>query len=230
MRTRLALALDVVEELELADPRARHAAGVLSQRAARSQPVAARRRPSHGAMVPACTKSSPRLTPRALRLPRRAQPAARRRARATSPTETAALGPVEHDADRRRAGRVPHPARAPDRRAPRRRGRHVHRLQRDLDRAWARRRRPPPLLRRERGVDGDRAPLLRACRPRRPDHAPPRPGHRHPRARCPPAPELDFAFIDADKTSYRRLLRGAAAAAPRRTASSSSTTCSGAAR
>ena len=70
--------------------------------------------------------------------------------------ETRALGAVVGHADRARAGRVPHAADPDRRRAVRGRGRHVHRLLGAVHRPRPRRRRPAAVLRRVRGVDGDR--------------------------------------------------------------------------
>ena len=92
-----------------------------------------------------------------------------------------------------------------DRRAPRDRDRHLHRLQRAGGGERAARRRSPRLLRRERGVDRDRAPLLGRGRRRREDRPPPaaRAGNAGGAACAKAAPgRFDFAFIDADKTGY----------------------------
>ena len=62
----------------------------------------------------------------------------------------------QHDADRARAGRLHDHAGARHRRALRRRGGHVHRLQRAVRRARLARRRPLAVLRHQRGVDVDR--------------------------------------------------------------------------
>ena len=79
---------------------------------------------------------------------------------------------------------------------------HLHRLLGDLHRPRAARRRPARHLRRQRGVDGHRAPLLRRGRAdasgsifasaRRSTRC----------ARMPADEPFDFAFIDADKVGY----------------------------
>ena len=60
----------------------------------------------------------------------------------------------QHDADRARAGRVHDDAHPAARREARRRGRHVHRVQRALHRPRAHAGWSADLLRRQRGVDG----------------------------------------------------------------------------
>ncbi len=113
--------------------------------------------------------------------------------------------PRGRHADRRRPGRVPRVSRAPHRRAPGDRDRHVHRLQRAGGRERSAARRPSRLLRRERRMDVDRAPLLGRGRARRPDRAAPRVrrGKRSRNCCKRDGPgSYDFAFIDADKTGY----------------------------
>ena len=106
------------------------------------------------------------------------------------------------DADLARAGRVHDPAHARDRRAAGRRGGHVHRVLGARDRARPARRRPPAVLRRERGVDEHR-----------PDGRGPRPASTARSSSCiapaadtlralPDEEYVDLAFIDADKPSY----------------------------
>ena len=88
------------------------------------------------------------------------------------------------------------------------------------------RRRAAAVLRRQRGVDGDRPALLGAGRGGGPDRAAARPGGRD--AGRPPAdPIVDLAFIDADKTGYARTTRRCCPACAR-AGSSWSTTCCGA--
>ena len=105
-------------------------------------------------------------------------------------------------------------------RPPRRRGRHVHRLLVAVHRPGPGRRRPPAVLRRQRGVDraspagpgrAPASPTASTCASRR----------RSTRCgRCPTDVPIDLAFIDADKPGYVAYWRGAGAprAAGRRAA------------
>ena len=84
------------------------------------------------------------------------------------------------------------------------RGGHLHRLLGAGRRPRPARRRPPAVLRRQRGVDRHRPALLGAGRGRRPHR---RCASARPPTRWPPSPDepqFDLAFIDADKTGYRR--------------------------
>ena len=64
------------------------------------------------------------------------------------------------------------------------------------------RRRPPHVLRGERGVRRDLAPQHRERRPRRPRDGAARPGRRRRSPQLPEEPHVDLAYVDADKTGY----------------------------
>ena len=92
-------------------------------------------------------------------------------------TAPRALGRRGADADRRRPGRPADAAHPPRRRPPGGRGRHVHRVLVDLHRPRPGARRPPAVLRRQRGVHGHRprglgrgraSPTASSCASRRP--------------------------------------------------------------
>src|SRR5215207_4143939 len=105
---------------------------------------------------------------------RRARPGARRPA-----VRDRRAGPAGRDADRPRRGSAAHAAHPPGRRPAGRRGRHLHGVLVAVHRPRSRARWRADLLRRERGVDGDRPAGLGPRRVGRPHRAAHRTGPRH---------------------------------------------------
>ena len=122
--------------------------------------------------------------------------------------ETAGLGPISLDADRAGSTLID-----PDQRHRRASAVEIGTVHRATARsAWPALSRPKgTLLCRDISESGlDCAPLLGGSRRRRPHRAPPGAGRSRHSPPCPPI-DVDFAFIDADKASYRAP-RGAPAA------------------
>ena len=124
-------------------------------------------------------------------------------ARARSDRDARRLGDRRRMQVERRPGGAAHAAHPARRRSRRRRGRHVHRLLVDLHRPRPGARRAPAVLRRQRGVHGDRPARPGSSAGRRPTAsscASPRRSRRC--GRCRPTRTIDLVFIDADKGGY----------------------------
>ena len=121
------------------------------------------------------------------------------------------------DADQPRPGRLHGDARAAHGGSPGRRGRHVHRLLGPGRGPRPPRRRHAPVLRHQRGVDGDRPPLLGGGGRRRQDRPAHRAGRRH-AARPPRGRAVRRRLRRRRQEQLRQLRGGAAAPAPPRRA------------
>ena len=127
-------------------------------------------------------------------------------------------------ADRRRPGRPAHAAHPPRRRPPAVEVGTFTGLLVDLHRPRPGARRPPAVLRRQRGVHGDRPRGVGRgrARPTASSCASPRPSRRC--GPCPTEATIDLAFIDADKGGYAAYFDELRAPRPRPAACCSSTT------